>query len=68
MSGINPSHASTPPATRTPAIRGPMMYPTPRYSGVISPLTVAAGMYWFVALNANFGVSAMTWKIFWRIA
>jgi len=31
------------PDTMIPAIFGPMMYPTPRYSGTISQLTVAFG-------------------------
>src|SRR5579864_704528 len=35
MAGITTSQANAPPATRTPAIRGPMMYPTPRYSEVV---------------------------------
>ena len=35
--GINTSQLNTPPATSTPAILGPMIYPTPMYSGVISP-------------------------------
>src|SRR6185437_11192152 len=31
--GISTSHENTPPAKSSPATRGPMMYPTPMYSG-----------------------------------
>ena len=48
--GMIPTQASTPPETSTPAIRGPMMYPTPRYSGVIDAFTVAAGKMRLLAL------------------
>ncbi len=41
--GISPKDAKIPPATKTPAIRGPIIYPTPKYSGVISPATTAEG-------------------------
>gem|GEM_PF-7124887 len=67
-SGINPSQASTPPATSTPAILGPMIYPTPIYSGVIAPLMVAAGNTFEVALVTYPGVSAMTFKICCKVA
>ena len=42
--------------------------PTPRYSGVISPLTVALGSHLLVRDDTQAGVSAMTWKTFWRRA
>src|SRR5438270_11829104 len=35
MAGMTTSHANTPPEKITPAMRGPMMYPTPRYSVVV---------------------------------
>jgi hypothetical protein len=41
ISGSSTSHDSTPPATMVPAIRGPMTYPTPMYSGEMSTLSVA---------------------------
>ena len=58
--GINPSQASTPPATSTPAIFGPIIYPTPKYSGVISAFKVALGKNLFVCLVTHAGVSEMT--------
>ena len=42
-SGSSTSHERTPPANITPAIRGPMTYPTPMYSGERSRLIVAFG-------------------------
>src|SRR5471032_919870 len=36
MAGITTIQANTPPAKIIPAMRGPMMYPTPRYSEVTS--------------------------------
>ncbi len=45
--GMIAHQASTEPATRTPPIFGPIIYPTPRYSGVISPFTVAEGQNLF---------------------
>src|SRR5260221_5112081 len=35
MAGMTTSQANTPPEKITPAMRGPMMYPTPRYSVVV---------------------------------
>src|ERR1043166_7483345 len=35
MAGITTSQAKAPPEIKTPAIFGPMMYPTPRYSEVV---------------------------------
>ena len=43
MSGISTNQERTPPATMTPAILGPIIYPTPKSSGVISPLIVPLG-------------------------
>src|SRR5690606_12834911 len=60
ISGINAHQASTDPATNTPDMRGPITYPTPRYSGVISPLMVADGQNLFVFCVTNAGNSAMT--------
>ena len=68
INGMIPSQARTPPATSTPAMRGPMMYPTPMYSGVMSANTVAAGKMRLTLLVTYRGVSAMTWKIFCNIA
>ncbi len=62
------SQAMTPPATRTPAMRGPTIQPTPRYSGVISPLNVAEGKYLFVCCVTRAGDSAMILKTFCRSA
>ena len=36
IAGTSTRYASTPPPTMMPAIRGPMMYPTPSSCGVIS--------------------------------
>jgi hypothetical protein len=38
------------------------------YSGVISPFTVALGSHLLVRELTQAGVSAMTWKTFWRMA
>src|SRR5260221_11796336 len=35
MAGMTTSQANTPPEKITPAMRGPIMYPTPRYSVVV---------------------------------
>jgi hypothetical protein len=43
MSGMRTSQDITPPENISAAIRGPMMYPTPRYSGVISQSRTALG-------------------------
>jgi len=48
--GINTNELNTPPATNTPEILGPIIYPTPRYSGVISPFYLAEGRYLFLRL------------------
>src|SRR5215207_6344352 len=58
--GIKTNQHNTPPATNTPAIRGPMMYPTPKYSGVISPLNLAEGKNFCAWVVANLGTSAIT--------
>src|SRR5688572_6269701 len=42
-SGSSTSQDSTPPANMTPAIRGPITYPTPMYSGEMSTWSVALG-------------------------
>ena len=41
MAGISTTYARHPPANRYPAIRGPMMYPTPISSGLASTRTSA---------------------------
>src|SRR6478736_6314852 len=66
-SGFNTNQLNTDPATNTPPIRGPMIYPTPMYSGVISADTCAEGKYLLSALLftvSNTGDSAITLNIF----
>src|SRR5215469_972580 len=43
--GISTSHEKTPPANSSPATRGPMMYPTPIYSGVMFARIDAPGSH-----------------------
>ncbi len=43
IAGISTSHEITPPAKSVPDTRGPMMYPTPRYSEVIAARNDAPG-------------------------
>src|SRR5438094_10267389 len=42
-SGSRTNHDRTPPANIVPAMRGPITYPTPRYSGEMSTFKVAFG-------------------------
>jgi hypothetical protein len=65
---MNPSHASTPPATSIPVLRIPRMKPTPMYSGVISPDTVAAGNTRLFMSLTHVGASAITPSTFCKIA
>jgi hypothetical protein len=44
ISGMSASQDRTPPDASSPAMRGPMMYPRPRYYGVTSQERVASGI------------------------